>query len=152
MTDTSSTSLGEAVARAAPAPIASRIRGLSDRSMAWLFITIVYQLLVARRILAIGYTTVWSAEVPIAPQLMSYKLRTGSDPRSVKHMIGDQYAQAYLTRRTLSKQVSASLDAETRRLVRSLLVGLVVAMAAAVAVSVVADRGSAANVATPAGK
>ncbi len=47
VTDTSSTILGEAVARATPAPIASRIRGLSDRSMAWLFITPAIALLLA---------------------------------------------------------------------------------------------------------
>ena len=47
VTDTSSTILGEAVARATPAPIASRIRGISDRSMAWLFIAPAIALLLA---------------------------------------------------------------------------------------------------------
>ncbi|PSH70478.1 ABC transporter permease [Phyllobacterium brassicacearum] len=46
MTDTSSSLLGKA-ANATPAPIASRIRGISDRSMAWLFITPAIVLLLA---------------------------------------------------------------------------------------------------------
>ncbi|TDQ28066.1 carbohydrate ABC transporter membrane protein 1 (CUT1 family) [Phyllobacterium brassicacearum] len=46
VTDTSSSLLGKA-ANATPAPIASRIRGISDRSMAWLFITPAIVLLLA---------------------------------------------------------------------------------------------------------
>lgn len=46
VTDTSSSLLGKA-ANATPAPIASRIRGISDRSMAWLFITPAIALLLA---------------------------------------------------------------------------------------------------------
>ncbi len=46
VTDTSSSLLGKA-AKATPAPIASRIRGISDRSMAWLFITPAIALLLA---------------------------------------------------------------------------------------------------------
>jgi multiple sugar transport system permease protein len=47
VTDTSSSFLGKAAAQATPAPIASRIRGVSDRSMAWLFITPAIVLLLA---------------------------------------------------------------------------------------------------------
>jgi multiple sugar transport system permease protein len=47
VTDTSSSVLGEGVARATPAPIASRIRGISDRAMAWLFIAPTIVLLLA---------------------------------------------------------------------------------------------------------
>ncbi|MEK1852118.1 MAG: sugar ABC transporter permease [Phyllobacterium sp.] len=46
MTDTSSSLLGKA-AQATPAPLASRIRGISDRTMAWLFITPAIVLLLA---------------------------------------------------------------------------------------------------------
>lgn len=46
VTDTSSSLLGK-VAKTIPAPIASRIRGISDRSMAWLFITPAIALLLA---------------------------------------------------------------------------------------------------------
>ncbi len=46
VTDTSSSILGKA-AQATPAPLASRIRGISDRTMAWLFITPAIVLLLA---------------------------------------------------------------------------------------------------------
>jgi multiple sugar transport system permease protein len=46
VTDTSSSLLGKA-AQATPAPLASRIRGISDRTMAWLFITPAIVLLLA---------------------------------------------------------------------------------------------------------
>jgi len=47
VTDTSTSILGEAAARVAPAPLSSRIRGISDRTMAWLFITPTIILLLA---------------------------------------------------------------------------------------------------------
>jgi hypothetical protein len=101
----------------------------------WLFVTIVYQMLVARRIIPLGYGSVWGAEVPVAPQQMAHRLRGGRNTAPSRQLIGDQYAQAYLARRTVSKEISAALVAETHRVVRSLLLGLTVAIVGAIAVS-----------------
>jgi hypothetical protein len=93
-------------------------------AVGWLVITIIYQLLIAGRLVRLGYQMQWAQEVPRNPRSMKHALRMGGG----KEAVGDQYAHAYTDRRAISRKVAAELASESKGFVRSLMVGLLVAV------------------------
>lgn len=98
-------------------------------AVVWLLVAIVYQLLIARRLVGLGYQMVWAREVPCSPQMARRKLMTST--ASPKEVIAEQYSQAYRDRRTLSRQIADELASESNGFVKSIILGLTPAVALA---------------------
>jgi hypothetical protein len=98
----------------------------------WLLATVVYQLLIARKLVRLGYQMVWvPSEIPCSPAFARFRLSQGTKPP--KELLAEQYSQAYRDRRMISKQVAGELATESKGFVKSIIVGLTPAMAFAMA-------------------
>jgi hypothetical protein len=102
--------------------------------IAWLVVTVVYQLMIASRLVRLGYQMPRSLYVtPKSPRMM--RLEISKDTSRARVAIAEQYAEAQRDRYSVSRKISQELFAESSGFVKSLMFGLLIAVLIAVGAS-----------------